>query len=114
MITAIQHIFFEKVKTNQMNNTSINIDEGKFQIGIKTYIMQFIATVSITITGCSIYYGIIISDLKNQLNTVQLEKNQIIISKRMDSTGSARNIQIEQLIRDNQLMKAKLGIKDDQ
>lgn len=106
----LKSIFLENKKS--MNNTSsINVDKGNLQIGIKTYIMQFIATVSITITGCSIYYGIIISDLKNQLNTVQLEKNQIMISRRLDSTGTARNIQLEQLIEDNKLMKEKLGIK---
>lgn len=106
----LKSIFLENKKS--MNNTSsINVDKGNLQIGIKTYIMQFIATVSITITGCSIYYGIIISDLKNQLNTVQLEKNQIMISRRLDSTGTARNVQLEQLILDNKLMKEKLGIK---
>lgn len=106
----LKSIFLENKKS--MNNTSsINVDKGNLQIGIKTYIMQFIATVSITITGCSIYYGIIISDLKNQLNTVQLEKNQIMISRRLDSTGTARNTQLEQLIQDNKLMKEKLGIK---
>lgn len=108
----LKTVFLQNKKRSMSDSSSINIDKGNLQIGIKTYIMQFIATVSITITGCSIYYGIIISDLKTQLNSAQLEKNQLLISRRLDSTGTARNLQLEKLIRDNELLKEKLGIKE--
>lgn len=113
-----EDLFFDKPKMDNNSGKFINIDEGKLTIGIKTYIIQFIGTVSLTITICSIYYGIIIEDLKTQLNTTQLEKNQMLISRKMDSTGFVRSNQLQelqeqmqQIIEDNNRLKKKLNVR---
>lgn len=94
-----------------LNGKTIDVEKGVVAMGVKTYVAQFVATVGLTITGCSFYYGIIISDLKTQLNTSNLEKNQLSIQHRIDSTATKRSEQLEELIYENKKLREALTKK---